>query len=28
VSRDGDVVARWSGRPGEAWLSGEIERQL
>lgn len=28
VSRDGQVVARWSGRPGEAWLSDTIERQL
>jgi cytochrome c biogenesis protein CcmG, thiol:disulfide interchange protein DsbE len=28
VSRDGAVVARWSGRPGEAWLSDTIERQL
>lgn len=28
VSRDGQVVARWSGRPAEAWLSDTIERQL
>ena len=28
VNRNGEVVARWSGRPGEAWLSGTIERQL
>jgi thiol-disulfide isomerase/thioredoxin len=28
VSRDGQVVARWSGRPGEGWLSDTIERQL
>jgi thiol-disulfide isomerase/thioredoxin len=28
VGRDGQVVARWSGRPGEAWLSNTIERQL
>jgi thiol-disulfide isomerase/thioredoxin len=28
VSRDGAVVARWSGRPGEGWLSDTIERQL
>jgi thiol-disulfide isomerase/thioredoxin len=28
VSRDGEVVARWSGRPGEAWLSSTIERHL
>ena len=28
VNRDGEVVARWSGRPGEAWLSDTIERQL
>ena len=28
VGRDGQVVARWSGRPREAWLSDTIERQL
>ena len=28
VNRRGEVVARWSGRPGEAWLSDTIERQL
>jgi len=28
VGRDGAVVARWSGRPGESWLDGLIERQL
>ena len=28
VNRDGQVVARWSGRPTEAWLSDTIERQL
>jgi thiol-disulfide isomerase/thioredoxin len=28
VSREGQVVARWSGRPGEGWLSDTIERQL
>jgi thiol-disulfide isomerase/thioredoxin len=28
VSRDGQVVERWSGRPGEGWLSEAIERQL
>jgi thiol-disulfide isomerase/thioredoxin len=28
VGREGQVVARWSGRPGEAWLSDTIERQL
>jgi thiol-disulfide isomerase/thioredoxin len=28
VSRDGQVVARWSGRPAEGWLSDTIERQL
>jgi len=28
VGRDGEIVARWSGRPGEAWLSDTIERQL
>jgi thiol-disulfide isomerase/thioredoxin len=28
VGRDGQVVARWSGRPGEAWLSDTIERHL
>jgi thiol-disulfide isomerase/thioredoxin len=28
VSRDGEVVARWSGRPGAAWLSSTIEKQL
>jgi thiol-disulfide isomerase/thioredoxin len=28
VNRNGEVVARWSGRPGEAWLSSTIERQL
>jgi thiol-disulfide isomerase/thioredoxin len=28
VGRGGTIVARWSGRPGEAWLSDTIERQL
>lgn len=28
VSRNGQVVARWSGRPAETWLSKTIERQL
>ncbi len=28
VDRHGQVVARWSGRPGEAWLSDTIARQL
>jgi thiol-disulfide isomerase/thioredoxin len=28
VNRDGRVVARWSGRPAEGWLSDTIERQL
>ena len=28
VSRDGHVVARWSGRPAEAWLTETIERHL
>jgi thiol-disulfide isomerase/thioredoxin len=28
VGREGRVVARWSGRPGEAWLSDTIERHL
>jgi thiol-disulfide isomerase/thioredoxin len=28
VGRNGEIVARWSGRPGEAWLSNTIERQL
>jgi thiol-disulfide isomerase/thioredoxin len=28
VNREGRVVARWSGRPGEGWLSETIERQL
>jgi hypothetical protein len=28
VGRNGEVVARWSGRPGEGWLSDTIERQL
>lgn len=28
VSRDGEVIARWSGRPKETWLSETIERQL
>jgi thiol-disulfide isomerase/thioredoxin len=28
VGREGEVVARWSGRPGESWLSETIERQL
>jgi hypothetical protein len=28
VGRNGEVVARWSGRPGAAWLSNTIEKQL
>jgi thiol-disulfide isomerase/thioredoxin len=28
VGREGQVVARWSGRPGEAWISDTIERHL
>jgi thiol-disulfide isomerase/thioredoxin len=28
IGRDGQVIARWSGRPGEAWLNDTIRRQL
>ena len=28
VNRDGEVVARWSGRPSATWLSDTIQRQL
>ena len=28
ISRDGRVALRWSGRPKETWLRGEIARQL
>jgi thiol-disulfide isomerase/thioredoxin len=28
ISRDGRVALRWSGRPKENWLRGEIARQL
>ena len=28
VSRDGRVVARWSGRPAETWIAGEIDKHL
>jgi thiol-disulfide isomerase/thioredoxin len=28
VNRDGEIVERWSGRPGEAWLGNTIERHL
>jgi len=28
IGRKGEVVARWSGRPGAAWLSDTVERQL
>jgi thiol-disulfide isomerase/thioredoxin len=28
VGRDGQVIARWSGRPGEAWLADRIRATL